>query len=159
VTVNVSGGSAAVNVTVLPASPGIFETVMSDGVRRAVLLRQDGSFVSLANPARREIIRMYVTGMGPTVPAVGTNQFPSPVTDANVSGQVIVGIDNAGVRVVSARAAPNLIGVFEIAFEVPSNAPTGNNVVLSVAVNVSGDADVNGRQVTRFSNGSTIPIQ
>jgi uncharacterized protein (TIGR03437 family) len=160
VTVNVSGGSITVNVTVLPASPGIFETVGSDGHGYAVLLRQDGSFVSLTNPARRnEIIRMYVTGMGPTSPVVGTNQFPTPVTDANVTGQVIVGVNNAGVRVVSARVAPNLIGVFEIAFQVPSDAITGNTVVLSVAVNVPGDVDANGRQITRFSNGSDIPIQ
>ena len=38
----------------LAASPGIFETVMSDGVRRAVVIRPDGSFVSPQNPARRQ---------------------------------------------------------------------------------------------------------
>jgi uncharacterized protein (TIGR03437 family) len=153
VTVNVGGGSATVNVAVLPASPGIFETLMSDGVRRAVLVRPDGSFVSLENPARREIIRAYVTGMGLTSPALGTNQFPTPGTDANVSGQVIVGVNNAGVRVISARALPDVIGVFEVVFVIDSDSPSGNNVVFSVAVNpISGGP-------TRFSNGSKIPIQ
>ena len=36
VIVNVSGGTATVNIPVQAATPGIFETVMSDGTRRAV---------------------------------------------------------------------------------------------------------------------------
>ena len=67
ITVNVGGGTATVNMPVQAATPGIFETVMTDGTRRAVAIRPDGSFVSLQNPARRgEIIRVFVTGMGPT---------------------------------------------------------------------------------------------
>src|SRR5205823_263566 len=116
------------------ASPGIFETPMSDGIRRAVAVRPDGTFVSLENPARRgEIIRVYVTGLGPTAPAVGTNAIPIPGTDSLVLGQVIVGVNNSGARVVSSRLAPTQIGIYEVAFEVDANAPTGNNIVLSVA--------------------------
>jgi len=49
------------------ASPGIFEAPMSDRVGRVVAFRPDGTFVSLENPARRgEIIRYYVTGIGPS---------------------------------------------------------------------------------------------
>jgi hypothetical protein len=69
-----------------------------------------------------------------------------------VLGQVIVGVNNAGARVVTSRVAPNLIGVLEVAFQVPSDAPTSNDVVLSVAVNAPGDGQ------TRFSNGSKIPV-
>jgi hypothetical protein len=46
-----------------------------------------------------------------------------------------------------------MIGVYEVAFQVDSNAPIGNDIVLSLAVNVPGD------QSTRFSAGSKIPIQ
>jgi len=154
-TVNVSGGTATINVAVLPGSPGIFSTVYSDGVSRAVLVRPDGSFVSLTNPARRgEIIRLYATGLGPTLPAVGTNSIAIPNgPDALVTGQIIVGVANQGTRVISARVAPSLIGVQEVAFQVPSDAPTGNDVVLSLAVNVPGDSS------TRFSAGNKIPIQ
>ena len=154
-TVNVSGGSATTNITVLPASPGIFGTVMSDGVTRAVMVRPDGSFVSLENPARRgEIIRLYGTGLGPTNPSVATNSVAIPGgADSVVTGQIIVGVANAGARVISGRLAPSLIGVYEVAFQVDPNAPTGNDVVLSLAVNVVGDS------TTRFSAGSKIPIQ
>ena len=127
---------------------------MSDKVSRAVVVRPDGSFVTLANPARRgEIDRVFVTGMGPTTPSVSTGALPVPGSDSLVSGAVIVGINNAGTRVVTARLSPNLIGVYEVAFQVPTDAPTGNDVVLSVAVNAPGDNQ------TRFSNGSRLPIQ
>ena len=53
VTVNRAAGPATVSTTVLPASPGIFETAMADGKRRAVLIRPDGSFVSLRSEERR----------------------------------------------------------------------------------------------------------
>ena len=154
VSVNAAGGTASVNIPVQTASPGIFETTMSDGVARAVAVRPDGSFVSLENPARRgEVIRVYVTGLGATAPVVGTNSIPIAGTDSMVLGQLIVGVNNSGARVLSARLAPTQIGVYEVAFQVDSGASTGNNVVLSVAINpVDGSA-------TQFSNGSKIPIQ
>jgi uncharacterized protein (TIGR03437 family) len=154
VTVNAGGGTASVNVAVQTASPGIFETPMSDGVARAVLVRPDGSFVSLENPARRgEVVRVYVTGLGATAPVVGTNSIAIPGTDSLVLGQLIVGVNNSGARVITARMAPTQVGVYEVAFQIDPNAPTGNNVVLSVAINpVDGSA-------TQFSNGSKIPIQ
>jgi uncharacterized protein (TIGR03437 family) len=157
VTANAAGGTSTVNVAIQPASPGIFETVMSDGVSRAVMVRPDGSFVSLTNPARRagggEIIRVYVTGLGPTAPAVDTNHIPIPGTDSLVLGTVIVGVDNSGVRVVSARAAPTQIGVYEVAFQIDPNVPVGDNIVLSVDLNPLDGSP------TQFSKGSKIPIQ
>ena len=84
---------------------------------------------------------------------MATGALPVPGSDALVTGQVIVGVNNAGARVVTARLSPNLIGVYEVAFQVPSDAPTGNDIVLSVAVNAPGDGQ------TRFSNGSKLPIQ
>jgi uncharacterized protein (TIGR03437 family) len=150
---NVGGGTATVNLPVQAATPGIFETAMSDGVRRAVTIRPDGSFVSLQNPARRgEIIRVFVTGMGPATPAIVTGALPFAGVDSMISGQVIVGVANAGARVVTSRVSPNLLGVYEVAFQVATDSPTGNDVVLSVAVNAPGDS------ATRFSNGSKLPI-
>ena len=153
VTVNVSGGSGTITVPILPASPGVFLTTMSDGVARLVAVRPDGSFVSLANPARKgEIVRAYVTGLGPVSPPITTNSIPVPGTDGLVTGQVIVGVNNQGTRLVEARLAPNLIGVYEVAFQIPSDASAGNDLVFSVGVNVAGDT------TTRFSAGTKIPV-
>jgi len=140
VTITVNGVAATVNVPVLAASPGIFETTMSDGVARAVAVRPDGTFVSLLNPARRgEMIRAYATGLGVTTPSVGTDATAIPGTDAIVQGTLIMGVTNnagqgEGVRVINARVAPDLIGVFEIPFQVPTDAATGNDVRFSIGV-------------------------
>lgn len=160
VTVNVGAGSATVNVAVQTAAPGIFQVPYSDGTLRAVALRSDGSFVSLINPARRtEIVRVYVTGLGPTLPKVGTGQVDNPGADligadALATGTVIVGISGSGgATVTSARLGANMIGVFEVAFIVPANAPQGNNVAFSVGVVPVG--------LTNAINSltSTLPIQ
>jgi uncharacterized protein (TIGR03437 family) len=143
VSVAVTVGAAppvTVSVPVLAASPGIFETTMSDGVLRAVAVRPDGSWVSLINPARRgETIRVYATGLGVTSPSVGTDATAIPGVDAVVQGNLIMGVTNTagqgeGVRVSTARVAPDLIGVMEIPFEVPMDAATGNNVSFSIGV-------------------------
>jgi uncharacterized protein (TIGR03437 family) len=159
VTVTVNGIASTVNVPVLAASPGIFETVMSDGVARAVAVRPDGSFVSLTNPARRgEMVRAYATGLGLTAPTVGTNATAIPGTDAIVQGALIMGVTNSagqgeGVRVTDARVAPDLIGVFEIPFQVPSDAATGNNVSFSIGVIPVGAS------TPIYSATAKIPIQ
>jgi uncharacterized protein (TIGR03437 family) len=160
VTVNVGAGSAAVNVQVLAAAPGIFQVPYSDGALRAVALRADGSFVSLSNPARRtEIVRVYVTGLGPTVPSVGTGQVDNPGADligadALATGTVIVGISGSGgATVTSARIGANMIGVFEVAFIVPANAPQGNNIGFSVGVVPAGSINAINSVIC------TIPIQ
>jgi uncharacterized protein (TIGR03437 family) len=159
VAVTVSGGTATVPaVPVRPASPGIFEIPYSDGKRRAVLVRPDGTFVSLANPARQgEIVRMYVTGAGPVQPALATDSVPITGVDSLATGTIIVGVNNAGVRTVLTRASPNLIGVYEVTFQVPTTATDpnlrpGNDVVLVFAVNALGNP-------TQYSQPSSMPIQ
>jgi uncharacterized protein (TIGR03437 family) len=153
VSVNVSGGNGTINIPIMIASPGVFRTVMSDGRARVVAVRPDGSFVSLENPARKgEIIRAYTTGLGPVTPPVGTNAIPVSGIDSTVQGQVIVGVNNAGARLISARIAQNLIGIDEVTFQVPNDAPSGNNVVFSIGINAPGDTQ------TRNSAGTSIPI-
>jgi uncharacterized protein (TIGR03437 family) len=162
VTVAVTVGSAptaTVTVPVLAASPGIFETTMSDGVLRAVAVRPDGSWVTVANPARRgEIVRAYATGLGVTSPSVGTNATAIPGTDAIVQGTLIMGVTNTagqgeGVRVFDARVAPDLIGVYEIPFLMPADAATGNNVSFSIGVIPAGSS------TPIYSATAKIPIQ
>ena len=169
VTVNVGLGHASINTAVQAVSPGIFETLMSDGTKRAVVVRDDGSFVDIggavANPARRgENVRIYVTGLGATIPALATNTLLNPEADlqdlaavANVAGTVTVGIVGApGVQVLSARPAPNLIGIYEIKFVLPGSAPTGNNVLLSVGIIPQGNSL---SSTPIYALNSMIPIQ
>lgn len=153
VTVKVQGGSTNIdNVPVLPAQPGIFQTQVDDGRLYGVVIRPDGSFVSPGNPANRgEVVQLYVTGLGPVQPAAATNHAGVP--GQNVFYPVIVGVNNAGVRVVSATYAENLIGVYMISFEVPESAPAGGDLPLSVAVSTGTG------QPLVYSNPSRIAVQ
>jgi uncharacterized protein (TIGR03437 family) len=153
-TVRVQGGSTVVNnVQILPAQPGIFEyRSVSDGRFYAVVTRPDGSFVGPDNRLRRgEIGRAYLTGLGPVIPQAVTNT--AGVAGQEVLHTVIVGVNNAGVRVLSAEYAENMIGVYVVEFEVPSDTATGVDVPFSIAVITAAlDPPV-------YSNPSRIAIQ
>jgi uncharacterized protein (TIGR03437 family) len=118
-----------------------------------MLLKADGTFVSDTNPARAgDVVRMFATGLGSTVPAVfGTGALPPMGIDALVGNTVIVGVNNQGTRLIQARLSRDVVGAYEVDFEVPSGV-SGSNIVLSLAIDVPGT-------LTQFSAGSKIPIQ
>jgi uncharacterized protein (TIGR03437 family) len=143
VTVNVGGANATVNVTVLPASPGLFNTQVSSTTSIPVLERPDGSFVSPTNPARRgETEIAYVTGLGPTTPAIATNALPVPGSAATVQGTVIVGVNGGGATLISATLSPDIVGVYEVAFVVPSSVASGTNTDFSMGLLPQGTSKV-----------------
>jgi uncharacterized protein (TIGR03437 family) len=153
VTVTVNGGSTTVNVIVRSAGPGIFQTTEADGSIQAIILRPDGSLMdSETNPVRPgEQVAMFVTGIGPTSPPVATNSLPPPGISPNATGQVIVGLDNAGVPVISSRLTPDLVGVAEVTFQVPASTSTGTHL-LSMGVNAPDGTP------TQFSQTSMITV-
>ncbi len=158
VTVTVSGGSATSPITILPASPGVFQATLANGTNIAVIERPDGSFVSSSNPARAgETVFAFVTGLGPTAPSVGTDALPIPGSVAAPTGSIVVGVNNAGVPLISAQLSQDLIGVFEVSFQVPSSlaSTTGspNNIVFSIGLTPAGSS------TTYYSAGTYIPIQ
>lgn len=152
VVITVKGGSSTLTANVLPVLPGIFETT-EGGQRYAVLLRPDGSFVTSANPARRgEIIRMFATGLGQVGPqTAGTNSLGIQ-GQSSVSAPVIVGVNDAGVRLVSADLSPDLVGLYIVAFQVPSDTAPGPAAKLALGIQQPDGTVV-------FANGSAIPIQ
>jgi len=134
-------------------SPGIFQTLNSDGVARAVLIRPDGSYVSLQNPARRgETEIAYVTGLGSTSPPVGTGALPVPGTPATVQATVVPGMAGQAIPLVYAQLSEDLPGVYVVAFQIPSGMTTGNSVNFSIGAQVSGGATV-------YSGLSKVPVQ
>jgi uncharacterized protein (TIGR03437 family) len=162
VVVAVNGvASAAFMVSILPLSPGIFQFQDTDGMTRAVLVRQDGSFASATNPVTPgETVRMFATGLGQTTPPLTTNEFDPLVPGPNnllvpqtlvVNASVVVGIDNAGVLVTSAQYAYGMVGVYEVDFVVPQSAPAGNNAPFAIGL-------YQGTNLL-FGNSSLIPIQ
>jgi uncharacterized protein (TIGR03437 family) len=132
----------------------VFHTLLSDNVLRPILIRPDGSFVTLTNPARRgEDIVALATGLGPTTPSVATNSVPSPGSVAAPQGTVVVGMNGVGVPLIGAKRSEDLPGVFLVTFRIPSDMATGNNVSFSIGVIPQG-------ATTAFYSAPTrIPVQ
>lgn len=122
------------------ASPGLF-TLSGSGSGGVAAINQDGS-VNAPNNAipRGQIAVLFGTGQGPVAnpPAEGTaapGQAPTPTHP-----QIILGSPQAAIPVPDANVqysglAPTLVGVWQINFLVPSNAPSGNSVPIKVLMN------------------------
>ncbi len=167
VTVSINGSSIQVaGVTVRPAAPGIFEMTGADGVRRAVAVRPDGSIVSPTNPARQgETVRIYITGVGPAVPALTTGAVPIPtpgVVSVPETGTVVIVALYAptgsptGLGGITVQASPDLIGVYEVTFTVPTAPSVTSGVDNTLALGVI--AESNPEQFQQ-PGGSLLPIQ
>lgn len=126
VIIRIPGSQAQVdNVQVYRAAPGIFETAAVSGQRSyAAIIRPDGSYVTPTNPAvRGEIVQAAVTGLGQTTPLLSTNKVG--LGNQTVGTPMVVGVNDQGVRIVSATYAPGMIGVYWLAFEIPLDATPG----------------------------------
>ena len=156
ITISVTGGgSNSAFVTVLPLSPGIFETVGADNRRRAVALRPNGTVVTTTNPAARgENVRVYLTGLGPVTPAVPTGALSPAASDPQVGAILVAGINGSGVPVVQTVYARNLIGVYEMTITIPTDTvafPSGTDSFLVAVYNANGSYT--------YSQLSSIAIQ
>jgi len=149
VIVRVDGVSTTVNsVPVSPVSPGIIEDVI-DGRRAAIVVRSDGLVATKAVPARRgETVRLYAIGLGQTQPKAETNRLGQ--VDQLVTGTVAVGIDNAGVEVIRAKMAENLIGIYEVIFKIPDDAQLGDRPLGLIVTAPDG--------TPFYAQGSIIPV-
>jgi uncharacterized protein (TIGR03437 family) len=140
VTLRADGLVATRRVTILPATPGIFQIRMADARIRGIVLRPDGSIVDLQHPAHPgETLRLFATGLGP----MGRDGEPVE--------RLIIGVNHRGAPLVSARYAGGMTGVEEITFRIPVDVPAGTDIPLSVGVVVGGK--------TVYSNKSSLPVK
>ncbi|HYP08534.1 MAG TPA: Ig-like domain-containing protein, partial [Bryobacteraceae bacterium] len=152
VTIRVAGaGETTVSAIPIQAvKPSFFDFVDTNSRRYVVALRPDGSYVTSTNPARRgETVRVFATGLGQTTPLASTNRLG--VRDQNVNALVIAGINNEGVRLVSAKMVEGSVGVYVVEMEIPTTATTGD--ARPIAIGVAGP---DGALVYA---GGAIPIQ
>ncbi len=147
----------------MAGAPGFLEYEMSDGVSRAILVRPDGSVVDVKNnPAQPgDTLRAFVTGLIPPMNSsgtseIGTNDFAPSDSDITITTPVVMGINHAGIAPpTSVIYAHDLIGVWEVTFQVPSNAPTGSNIPLDIGI----PDPTNDNKLILNKVGSKIPIQ
>jgi uncharacterized protein (TIGR03437 family) len=117
-------------VETLRVQPGIFR-LQQGAIGVAAALHLDSSIVTAANPAHPgETISLFLTGMGPVVPAVGTN-VSGPVPPALTVEQPLVIVDGTMVaEIVGSAYAPGLATAYQINFVVPPKTLSGNRVIV-----------------------------
>jgi hypothetical protein len=135
------------NIKVLVAQPGIFTYPGPNNLPYAPAIRaKDGSYVTPSNALHEgETYYIVVTGLGQTNPPLITNSA-GLATDLVVP-QLVLGVSNNGIPIISATALPGSIGAYLITFQVPTPAQggpggpsyTGTNIPFSIGVIVNGN--------------------
>jgi adhesin/invasin len=153
VQMNIGEGSGTFNTTVFQAQPGVFESTDSAGAKVGVIIKENGTYMTLENPLERgEKAIGFYTGLGQLLVPTVTN-MPGAINNTSVvAAQFIVGINNEGVPVESVTMAPGMVGVYIAIFEVPAGTTPGTNRPYGVA-----SVDSAGNVV--FSNGSLVHIR
>lgn len=135
VIVNVNGVySKPEPINVAPARPGI-ATFPDNNV-----IAQDANYnlVTAQNPAHRgDMIILYLTGMGVTVPPVATGAPAprSPLAEVMLKPQVT--IDGTPAQVVFAGLSPDSVGLYQINVVIPPGAKAGDLTVVVTQNSVS----------------------
>jgi uncharacterized protein (TIGR03437 family) len=128
--------SAATTLPVVPSMVGLF-TANSSGTGQASIVNQDASTNSTSNPAALgSSVTFYATGMGATNPQIQDNVVPQN-TSVQPALPILAMIDNQSANVVSAYAAPGMLGVLVINVQVPASAHVGNAIPVVVQVGSS----------------------
>jgi uncharacterized protein (TIGR03437 family) len=129
--------TSPVLISVADARPGIF-VLDSSGKGHAAMLNEDGTVNSAGNAASKgSAVVFYATGEGETKPPgvdgkIATDVLPGPVLP------VFVWIGGREAEVLYAGAAPGMVaGLMQVNVRVPSDAPSGENVPVTLRV---GDA-------------------
>lgn len=131
------------SVTLSSTAPGL--AAFADGT--IIAQHSDGSLVTASAPAARgEYLVMYSSGLGltnnPVVTGAAspTSPLATPVNDVSVT------IGGASANVAFAGLTPGLVGLYQINFQVPSNAP-------------SGDLPLVVTQGATSANAATLPVK
>jgi uncharacterized protein (TIGR03437 family) len=126
-----------------PVTPGV--AALPDGT--IIAQHVDGSYVTTASPAQPgEILTIYLAGMGLTdvTEMTGAVAPSSPLAHPLVQPTVTVNGESA--QVSFAGLTPQAVGLYQINFTVPIDAPAGNLTLVVSQGNVQ-------------SNSWTIPVQ
>jgi uncharacterized protein (TIGR03437 family) len=125
--------SAAGDIPVLDIQPGIFTI---DGTQAIVLHAADGTLVTSQKPLERnEDAVLYAEGLGRVAgrPATGAAAPVSP--RAVATADVRLTLASLVCEISFAGLSPGLVGVYEVRFRVPANAPSGSqNLILSADI-------------------------
>jgi len=132
--------SAPIMVPLANLAPGIFllNTVDQAAVliaNTATIAAPVGTFPGSRPAQQGEYISIYCTGLGPVThePATGALAASDTVSVTN-GGAVTVSIGGINAPVSFSGLAPGFLGLYQVNAQVPSNAPTGSAVPLTIGI-------------------------
>ncbi len=130
------GTSDNFNLVVQPNAPSVFTTDAGPLTNVPAIVRNDdGLLVTESHPIHRKsgaALVIYLTGLGPTAPAVGDG-MPAPANPLSLSITVpTVTLGGVDLPLLYSGLAPGMVGVDQVNVDVPFNAPTGTSVPLKI---------------------------
>ncbi|HEY7392880.1 MAG TPA: choice-of-anchor V domain-containing protein [Bryobacteraceae bacterium] len=141
---NSSGASATFSSSVQLVSPALFPWPNNQPVATHAdfsIAAANGTFSGQTTvPAKPgEIIILWGTGFGPTMPTVPTGQVPGDSAGAAVMNPVSVSLDGTGVQVIS-NVLSGFPGEYQIAIQIPASMTDGNHQLVVTSNGVSSPA-------------------
>jgi uncharacterized protein (TIGR03437 family) len=129
--------SAAADEAVFAAQPGVFTM---DGTQGAIVHGADNRLVSPASPAApNEIVVLYGTSFGAVAPMPGTGAAAGASLPSKTLAVPEVRVSGRAAEVFFSGLSPGSVGLYQINFRVPVDAPSG---AADVVVIISGASSV-----------------
>jgi uncharacterized protein (TIGR03437 family) len=130
------GQSDNYNVVIEPNAPSVFMAAVGPDTNVPTVVRDDDNqLVTSSHPIHRDSntpLTIYLTGLGPTAPSVGTG-LPGPSNPLALTlTQPTVTLGGVNLPVLFSGLAPGLVGVDQINVSVPFTVPQGLSVPLAI---------------------------
>jgi uncharacterized protein (TIGR03437 family) len=126
-----------VTITLAPSAPVLFQ---SDATT-AIATHGNGPLVTAALPSQRgEIVVLYATGLGPTLPAAIPNQIPQAaawIVDRVDFRVMLNGADVDHGNIQYAGVTPGFAGLFQINLLLPPDAPANPQIQIGYGSQLS----------------------
>jgi uncharacterized protein (TIGR03437 family) len=123
-TLNNNGQFGSYSFPMAAVAPGIF----TDG---------SGAIAGKGSAETGEITTLFLTGAGAVTPAVADGAAPGPITPKPVQQPVTVTVGGVQASIKFVGIPPGLVGVTQINYQVPNNAPLGPQPVVVTVGTVS----------------------
>ena len=128
---------AAVEITLNEAAPALFQLDLST----AIATKGDGSLISWDEPAMPgEIIVLYGTGLGQTLPDFGPGEIPRTAAPIKRLSELKILLDAkilGSDRLAYAGVAPGYAGLYQINFWLPENVGADPEVRIAMGDDIS----------------------
>jgi len=124
--------TTSVLLDIVPTAPGVLSSfdgpspqIPQNGAH-IIAQHSDYTLVSSKSPAKpSEYLMMYLVGLGATNPSVASGMPAPSTTLAKVTNAPTVTVDKLPAKVIFAGLTPGFVGLYQINFQVPAGASSG----------------------------------